>query len=511
MKKTLIFSFLAVLVPLVYCLTTNHIWEDFLITFRFSQNLVDGKGLLYNEGERVYGFTSPIGVLLPALFYYLTGKTSFLSALWLYRLICIGTFAGAGLLLLKSLNLKDKKYISFSLFTLLFIFESKSVAFTTNGMETAFMLFFLSLYIYSIAKETKFSWILGGLSFSGLMWTRPDGCFYILALSIATLFVRDRTIKENLIKISKMAALCTLLYLPWFLFCWKYYGSPIPHTILAKKGEFLLTTQNILQIWINTVTSIYSPIYYILGGWPAKNIFDIFYIILGLICSFYWTLPTKDKVGKFCSLTFFFLIFYFLLLPPFPWYLPTMSLLSIVVFVQLYNHWHKGKMFKNIFFLSIIFLTLFQFVATTYQIYVQQNIVETGNRKEIGLWLKENVQSHENIYLEPLGYIGYFSQAKIIDFPGLVSPNVVKLKKEKGLNFYSMINEIKPDWIVLRPGEARTFEHLGFTQENYTFVKKFSTYEDLLKYPYLPGMPYLLRDSVYYVYNSTGLVIPRIK
>ena len=51
-------------VPTAYTLYTNHIWEDFFITFRHSQNLCEGKGLVYNEGERVHGFTSPLGVLL---------------------------------------------------------------------------------------------------------------------------------------------------------------------------------------------------------------------------------------------------------------------------------------------------------------------------------------------------------------------------------------------------------------------------------------------------------------
>src|ERR1700691_4148349 len=36
-------------------LYTGHVWEDFLITFRFSENLVLGNGLVYQPGERVCG------------------------------------------------------------------------------------------------------------------------------------------------------------------------------------------------------------------------------------------------------------------------------------------------------------------------------------------------------------------------------------------------------------------------------------------------------------------------
>src|ERR1700756_5101902 len=88
------FTLMALAVPLAYSLYTNEIWEDFFITFRFSRNLCEGKGLVYNIGERVHGFTSPLGVLLPALTYWLTGKSSYVAALWAFRIISIAAFAG---------------------------------------------------------------------------------------------------------------------------------------------------------------------------------------------------------------------------------------------------------------------------------------------------------------------------------------------------------------------------------------------------------------------------------
>ena len=61
-----VFAVAAALSPLGYALYTDHIWEDFFITFRHSENLARGDGLVYQPGERVHGFTSPLGVLLPA-------------------------------------------------------------------------------------------------------------------------------------------------------------------------------------------------------------------------------------------------------------------------------------------------------------------------------------------------------------------------------------------------------------------------------------------------------------
>ncbi|MGA3285463.1 MAG: hypothetical protein ABSD57_13530, partial [Verrucomicrobiota bacterium] len=64
------------LVGLVFAACTQHVWEDYWITFRASRNLVTGHGLVFTPGERLHTFTSPLGVLLPAAFCWLTGNQS---------------------------------------------------------------------------------------------------------------------------------------------------------------------------------------------------------------------------------------------------------------------------------------------------------------------------------------------------------------------------------------------------------------------------------------------------
>src|SRR5438105_896963 len=68
---------LGVILPVGFVLYTNQIWEDFLIVYRHSENLANGHGLVYTVGERVHGYTSPLGALLPALFAWITQARSF--------------------------------------------------------------------------------------------------------------------------------------------------------------------------------------------------------------------------------------------------------------------------------------------------------------------------------------------------------------------------------------------------------------------------------------------------
>jgi hypothetical protein len=96
----------------------------------------------------------------------------------------------------------------------------------------------------------------------------------------------------------------------------------------------------------------------------------------------------------------------------------------------------------------------------TREMKVQEEVVEMGNRNRVGEWLREHFRPGQRVYLEPVGYIGYFSHAKILDWPGLVSPEVVHLRKGEGKKHwrYEFEGELRPEWIVLRPCEESSME-----------------------------------------------------
>src|SRR5688572_12841198 len=77
----------AVAVSLGFAAFTGHMWEDYLITFRASLNLATGNGLVFQPGERVHSFTSPLGTLLPALFALVGGDNVEIRSLWGLRIV----------------------------------------------------------------------------------------------------------------------------------------------------------------------------------------------------------------------------------------------------------------------------------------------------------------------------------------------------------------------------------------------------------------------------------------
>ena len=175
---------LAALIGLAFALYTDNRWEDYYITFRPSKNLATGHGLVFQVGEHVHTFTSPLGVLLPALASWATGGGSDEAALWIFRLVSIAAFAGAvGLVWMAGRawgwGAPARWLAAAALMT-----DAKSVAFTINGMETGILLFFLALCAWTLARAPRgAAWWLG-VSWAGLMWTRPDSFIYIAAIGI---------------------------------------------------------------------------------------------------------------------------------------------------------------------------------------------------------------------------------------------------------------------------------------------------------------------------------------
>lgn len=517
-RDVLVFILLACAVPLWYAVYTNHIWEDFFITFRYSKNLCEGHGLVYNPGERVHGFTSPLGVLLPAFCYLATGGQSFVPAIWLFRIFSTMAFCMGGLLVFWTLKRAPQgpPFLKYA-FAVLFAFEAKSVPFSVNGMETGFVLLFLGWGIYLLYRNDPATWVQWGLCWAGMMWTRPDGCISIAALIVAHLvFFRDPG-KKMLTAFLRSGLLAVALYLPWFLWAWSYYGSPIPNTILAKApaspGQVGIGTvlQTMYQAYPLRAAQAFAPIYFP-GPWDKPAWIGRVSYALGIFCSLYWLFPTRDRLGRAASLGFFILCLYFsYMINFFPWYAPPATLFGLITLVSSMA-WLAGAVAGRpwvgrslaVSGLGLVCLEMVAVFAMTARLMrVQEKDVEMGNRARIGLWLKDHMKPHETLFLEPLGYIGYFSEAHTMDWPGLVSPRIVHFIRDQHRNLSLLIQpDFQPDWVVLRPGELHgMLAGNSFFKEHYAPVEIFDMHQRLIRYAKLPGIGYAGVDAAFWVYK----------
>ena len=390
---------------------------------------------------------------------------------------------------------------------MIYILESKVVAFSMNGMETGFSLFFYSGMIWILSKGFMKRLIPLAFFWAGMIWCRPDNALYILVACVGLLLFKDKeeNYKNIIISLFKASIIGSIFYLPWLIGSWIYYGSPIPQTFFATSFlSFDLTTlvYKISQIY-QLIASFFLPPYSQIGGFDD---FKILTFLSALPCILFWLYPKAGKVARICSFSAFVATIYLLFMPfTFPWYLPIIEFMCLVTLSDILYYLLKNneKIFKLslVFFISVIISLLFLFRDYTKLAEAQFNINDK-NRISIGLWLKENADEGDDVLLECVGFIGFYSKLRVIDYPGIITPESVEIRKKFGDNLAFIAFHLKPKWIVLRPFEASHFTNLkpGWLDNHYELAKVFDVREDMRKA--VPHHAQALWDSLFYVYKK---------
>jgi hypothetical protein len=500
-----IVAVIAFCAPLIYAGITHHVWEDYLITFRFSENLANGNGLVYNIPERVHGFTSPIGVLLPALLHLLTLRHSYLLTLWLFRIISAAAYAGAVTLLYDAVRISAGKALPAIAIVVLMLLEPKSVSFSANGQETGFMLLWVAAGLRLSLDEPSKRWKWWGIVAVGLQWTRPEGLLYMLALVVANLIFAIEPRRKALIAFVKAGVLGASLYLPWTIFTWVYYGSPIPQTVIAKSvlPNAHATPLGVLRNIPASCAAAFESVYNF-GGWP-EHIRYVGYG-LGMWGLFYWLIPVRDRIGRIASFCFLLLSPYFAYLAvAFAWYYPPFAACALVALCTgldaIVRRYAPAMRAVAVGILLALIAERAIFMAEfVYSMKTQQFVIEDSNRKQIGLYLHDRVAPNETVMLECLGYIGYFSNAHMLEWPGLVSPQVTKILRQ-GVTRMDLFDRLKPDWLVLRPREVETVKGDPRFFAQYAFDRTFDVSGLVASYDDMPGIVYIRGDQTFLIFH----------
>lgn len=523
------------LIALLFAYVTQHVWEDYYITWRSSKNLATGQGLVYHAGERLHTFTSPLGVLLPAIASLVTFNASDAAALWLFRIWSAAALGGAALIFWQLARQLAFARLAAMLLLGWLALDSKIIDFSINGMETAFLVLFLAWTLHAHFNRTANAWKHLGLAWAGLMWSRPDSFIYIGLVAAGLWLFNDparsgRDRRQMLVLFLRAGLLTTAVYLPWLLFAWCYYGTPVPHTITAKSGfgdPHTLTglVQTVfrlpLEMWTGrgSIHATFLPAYHQFGGWPEIVVQSARAIAAGI--ALLWVLPFLRMETRASSFAFFGAHVYLTYYPyfPFPWYVPTTTVLAVFSLGSLLaqvlsvaSRWEQhnpaSRRPRQLLgsALSVVVVILAGNVWLTWQsgrlFAAQQAIVEDGNRRKIGEWLRANSIPSDTVFMEPLGYIGYFSGLKTYDMPGLSSLEVVETRRRVGNGWEKVIAELKPRWLVLRPHEIEGLQRTSYDllKTDYLFAREFSVQEQLAELS-LPGLPYLKHDATFLVYE----------
>ena len=246
------------LLLLVFCTALAARWlpgprtiDDAWITFRYTQNILAGNGFVYNPGEQVLGTTTPLFTILLTLLGLAGG-----GAEAPFPVLALGASAladGLTCLLLAWLGRRLGFPRAGLAAALAWAVAPFSVTFASGGLETSLFVFLLVALAWAHLSGRR---LLAALAAALALLTRPDALILLgpYALDRAWLFLRDyrtgrqagRQARLALNGLLQEAGVFLLCALPWFLFAFLYFGSPIPHSITAKTLAYRLSGEEAL-------------------------------------------------------------------------------------------------------------------------------------------------------------------------------------------------------------------------------------------------------------------------
>ena len=473
----------ACLLRLFFWYYTGRTWEDALITVLHSENAVNGLGLThYHPGQPpIHGFTSPLSVLIPLAGDLVHAGWGLLLLKLVSALIVIPT-----ILLAASIAGHPSFKLNVWLVYLLcgyLAFEHHQILWGMGGMETQVAVFVLFLTLYTALNE---DYTALGISMALCVYARPDFVLFLIPVVLYVFLTKRAALLKTLV-------IAGVLYAPWLLFTTLYYGSPVPHTIVAKSLGYSLWSKYAPlfshDFWSHTWERIYDHIFLLLGlGFaghgPILKLADnglISRICLAIILA--GTVAMAFRFHKFYiiplgSLVIYSIYYIYLVPVVFEWYLVPFSAMNCLILV-----FALGALFDILVppawipTLSKVVCVAYivPFIAVTPSMFKWekgiQEYVETPVRKSIGEYLFTHKKPGETVGSESLGYLAYYSRMPVYDYPGLANLAVTDFMKRDPHpgSLYRMLAAFKPDWILLRWHEWEGF--YGGEPLNDTFMK----------------------------------------
>ncbi len=472
--------------------------EDAYITFRFSRNLSEGNGPVFNPGERVEGYSNPLWMASIALAHRLG-----------FNMIEYSRMAGG---LFNMLALLLVWYIPWRFFRIrgamslagpvLYLLTLPLQFYAASGLETSLYTFLV------IASAAAIMWAGTSTGRSTAVFfillltalTRPEGVIFC-AFYCAWIGWRFLFKKEPLKPFLPGIILFTLLYGAFLACRLSYYGLPLPNTYYAK-GAFPLYVR-------------------LMNGYFFNRGFFASYPWFLFLLPFFFFVRITDP-GRALRPLYLFIaagfIFSFAFsgwdwMPYFRYTLPMTPLLIIccqLLFAELWRAWAPTagkKVLWAALAVCIMCAAGEQYWKDLSLNYRWHDLMEFGryNQKTMGDWIRRELGTKPVIATGDVGYFAYVSQATILDLYGLTNHEFAGIKTRYGtpdisflppsFTFESykkkeldLLLDYAPDYVFLftmrlkmsdtYPGSAAGIADTAAFKKSYEYMTSFSVIPD---------------------------------
>jgi len=380
-------------------------YDDPFITYRYADNLARGLGFVYNPGERVLSTTTPLFALLLALLAHLWPDLPRVAVL-----LGAATLAGGGLCLRA---LGRSWHSPWAGLAGLLLYPTFPAVVTTLGSETPLYLFLCLAALAAYARE-RYGWTAALCA--GAVLVRPDGALVPLVLA-AHYLLRRRPAQGQGVPWRALLAFAGLT-LPWLAFSLWYFGSPLPATLFSKQHQGQMMISQGFAAGLARTAQLYA------AAWP----FGLEGLLLGMgLAMLAWRFRSWALL---LSWTFAYALAYGALgVTSYFWYyapLVPMTVAGVGLGLdglqRLLARLRKGVWATALSLALLAILLLGQ----------GRNLWERSQHPDtrvaayiaVGRWLAANTTQTATVGALEVGIIGYYARRPMVDFAGLIQPEV---------------------------------------------------------------------------------------
>lgn len=429
--------------------------DDAYITYRVARNLASGLGPVYNPGEQVLSITTPGYALLLA-------AASPLSQDFVLLGLALNGLAllAAGALLIDLSRTTLAALVAVTL-TLTFPLLSEAL-----GMETPLYVASILAAFSAYRRSTRSAadprrqerWLMASAAAAAAAFLlRPDGLLVALAIGahwLATVRPRRLSWRALIVYLALVA--------PWLIFAAVYYGSPVPNTLAAKATQALAQA---IPRWGDGLLAA-------AGDWAQQFLVAAALALIGLALALRRRSPDRLPLLLWAAL---YVAGHVLLgVRSYFWYYaplaPVVAVLAGDAVAAAANGLSTGlagrphaRLVRAASLGALLALALLPAVPVAASLAREP---EPRRREAAYLQTAEALRAlcaggdaaGRVVGVAEVGLIGYVSDCRIVDFAGLLQPDVAHLKLGPAEKMAWTIQRYHPELVVLAGGVNYPFQ-----------------------------------------------------
>ena len=398
--------------------------DDAWIHQTYARNLANEGAWQFGATSTAGGSTGPLWGVMIAVWYVL-GLSPFWGTMFWGALMLYGN-AWTAVRLSKVLTpAQNSRGIWLAA---LMLFEFHLVWAAGSGMETLLFSFLVLSVFYHLYRDRDRDWLMIGVLTGVSVWVRPGG-LTLLGPAAWGLFLSNRNGREKVTLAVNLILSFAGIFILYLGFNQLLNGDWWPNTFYAKQAEYAQLRQ--LPLWRRLGRMVLPPLV------GAGSI-----LVPGFLIYFY----NRIKQAEWAKLAgplwgAGYILLYALRLPVTyqhgRYVIPVVPVLLVYGWVGMRNWLELAVKEKRGFVLSRAWVVSLAVVALVFwglgaRAYGRDVAVIETEMVRTARWVDENIQTDQVLAAHDIGALGYFTDHRLVDLAGLVSPDVIPFIRDQG-------------------------------------------------------------------------------